>query len=449
MQNPLKLITRLSLNIGADPSQSVDDGLRRQTLVIISMVIGIAGIVWGAMYLFLGQTISALFPFSYSLLIGVTIFLFHVTKNYNRFLFSQLFLTLWIPTLLQWSLGGFAASGAVMIWSFLAPMGSIMFAGFKKSIAWFLAYLVLLIVMTYFDRDLAKHGEDIHEGTRLMFFLMNITVVSAITFSSLMYFVSEQLRQKALNLELLEITRKDKQKIEDQHSLLSSSHQALQEEQDKTQTMLQKIETLFGQQVSEEVVKELIAQKEDVKGKSYYVTVLFLDIRDFTNIADSRPAEEVATFQNIVFSELIEIVRRNNGIINQILGDGIMAVFGAPVESQSHTSDAVSSGYAIIGKINELQENNRIPPISVGIGLHCGKVVAGNIGNNFRKQYSLTGNTVIIASRIEQLNKVYKSQFLVSEEVYKKIRNNGFPVTPLGPVGLKGIEQAVGVYQLV
>ena len=222
----------------------------------------------------------------------------------------------------------------------------------------------------------------------------------------------------------------------------------MEEEQDKTQNMLQKIETLFGQQVSKEVVKELVAQKGEFQSKNYNVTVLFLDIRDFTRFADSRAPEEVASFQNIVFSELIEIVRKNKGITNQILGDGIMAVFGAPVESTSHITDAVAAGYAIIGKVYELFEKNKIPQIRVGIGLHCGKVIAGNIGNNYRKQYSLTGNTVIIASRIEQLNKVYKSQFLVSEKVYKEIRNRGYPITELGDVELKGIEKAVGIYQL-
>ncbi len=239
-----------------------------------------------------------------------------------------------------------------------------------------------------------------------------------------------------------------KLKIEDQHIRLSKQHLALEEEQNKTQNMLHKIETLFGQQVSEAVVKELIAQKKDIKGKTYNVTILFLDIRDFTRFADSRAPEEVASFQNIVFGELIEIIRKNRGITNQILGDGIMAVFGAPVESNSHIVDAIAAGYAIIGKVKELSENKIIPEIRVGIGLHCGKVIAGNIGNNYRKQYSLTGTTVIIASRIEQLNKVYKSQFLVSENVYEEIRNSGYPITKLGDVELKGIEQSVVIYQL-
>ena len=448
MQNLIKLFTVLSQKIGASQIRSKDDELYKQMLVMISILIGIAGIVWGILYLILGLTLSAIFPFAYSLLIGVSIILFHFRKRYSQFLFTQLFLILFTPFFLQWNIGGFSSSGAVVMWSFLAPMGSLMFQGIRKSIGWFIAYMVLVILLAYFDQTFAEQDKSISEGSRLLFFIMNITAVSAITFYSIMYFINEQIKQKTLNLELLEISKKDKLKIEEQHTHLSANHTALQEEQDKTQNMLHKIETLFGQQVSKEVAQELVTQKKDFKGKAYNVTILFLDIRDFTRFADSRSPEEVASFQNIVFGELIEIIRKNRGITNQILGDGIMAVFGAPVESNSHIVDAVAAGYAIIGKINELYEKNEIPQIRIGIGLHCGKVIAGNIGNNFRKHYSLTGTTVIIASRIEQLNKVHKSQFLVSEKVYKEIRNSGYPITKIGDVELRGIEQSIGIYQL-
>jgi len=258
--------------------------------------------------------------------------------------------------------------------------------------------------------------------------------------------LNENLEQKVV--ERTKELASQKQQIEDQHELLSDQHATLEEAQGKTQKMLEKIETLFGQQVSQEVAKELVTGEGETKSKAYEVTVMFLDIRDFTAFADSKAPEEVASFQNIVFSELLNIVREHKGITNQILGDGIMAVFGAPVVSDEHTINAVAAGKAILAKINELAEEKKIPPIRLGIGLHSGNVIAGNIGNAFRKQYSLTGSTVIIASRIEQLNKVYKSQFLVSETVYEKLDPND-PITELGAVELKGIERPIGIYQLV
>ncbi len=258
--------------------------------------------------------------------------------------------------------------------------------------------------------------------------------------------LNETLEQKVI--ERTKELAKQKDKIEVQHTLLVEQHTSLGEEQNKTQKMLEKIETLFGQQVSEAIVQELMAIEGEINSKLYTVTIMFLDIRDFTVFADSKTPKEVASFQNVVFGELIEIVRKNKGITNQILGDGIMAVFGAPVTTTDHAFNAVTAGYAILDKIKELADKGKIPHIRIGIGLNSGKVIAGNIGNARRKQYSLTGSAVIIASRIEQLNKIYKSQFLVSKEVYKKIKNKGYPITKLGDVELKGIENAVGIYHL-
>ena len=239
-----------------------------------------------------------------------------------------------------------------------------------------------------------------------------------------------------------------KQKVEDQHKMLEQQHRSLEQEQNNTRNMLEKIEKHFGQQVSQEVAKELVSTEEDVKSKAYDVTVMFLDIRDFTRFADSKAPEKVALFQNIVFSELIKIVRKHKGIVNQILGDGIMAVFGAPVTSKSHSAKAVATGFEILKKVKSLASTEKIPPIRLGIGLHTGRVIAGNIGNAYRKQYSLTGSTVIIAARIEQLNKKYNSQFLVSESVHQEVGKKYTGIISLGQECLKGIEQPIGIFQL-
>lgn len=240
-----------------------------------------------------------------------------------------------------------------------------------------------------------------------------------------------------------------KQEIEKTHTSLTQQHDALTIEQGNTKRVLQKVESLFGQQVSQEVAHELISQENDFEGKSLEVTVLFLDIRDFSKFADSKDPSEVAAFQNVIFSELLNIIKEHKGITNQILGDGIMAVFGAPVQNETHVIDSVKAGYALVGKINELVEQKKIPQTRVGIGIHTGKVIAGNIGNNSRKQYSLTGSTVNIAARIEQLNKKYNSQYLISEAIKLGIRNTGYPATFLEAVSLKGIENNVKIYKLL
>jgi len=229
---------------------------------------------------------------------------------------------------------------------------------------------------------------------------------------------------------------------------LTKQHEALVVEQDKTARMLEKIQALFGQQVSEEVARTLIESPTEIDSRTYDATVMFLDIRDFTLFADSREPEEVARFQNIVFGELIEIVRANQGIVLQILGDGIMAVFGAPVAMREHARSAIRAGYEMVERVRALGEAGQIPPIRVGIGLNSGRVIAGNVGNESRRFYSLTGKNVIIAARIEQLNKEYDSQFLASESAVRAQKGAAPSARSLGEVALKGIEQPVGVYRL-
>jgi class 3 adenylate cyclase len=221
-------------------------------------------------------------------------------------------------------------------------------------------------------------------------------------------------------------------------------------EKDKRFKFLQnkKIETLFGQQVSKEIASELIKTSGELDNKLCKVTVMFLDIRDFTSFADSRIPIEVASFQNIVFSELIDIINTNRGIINQFLGDGIMATFGAPVHTDSHITDAIEAGYTMLKRVKQLGEEGKIPVIRMGIGIHTGRVLAGNIGNEYRKEYSITGSTVIIASRIEQLNKVFGSQFLISEDIYKEIKDLGYKATYINEVELKGVKNPQKIYKL-
>ena len=214
------------------------------------------------------------------------------------------------------------------------------------------------------------------------------------------------------------------------------------------QTLLGKIETLFGQQVSAEVARTLVQETENAESRALDVTVMFMDIREFTRLADAREPRAVATLQNTVFDVLIRIVLRHGGIINQLLGDGLMATFGAPVARQGHAADAVRAGLEMLAAVATLVDEGTIPPIRVGIGLHSGEVVAGNIGNELRKQYSLAGSTVIVAARMERLNKTYDSRMLISDAVVRRLGDTDPTGEDLGEVELKGLERPVRIHRL-
>ena len=207
----------------------------------------------------------------------------------------------------------------------------------------------------------------------------------------------------------------------------------------------QKIINLFGQQVSREIVDELILRKDNLDIKRVNATIMFLDIRNFSSYAETKDPAEIIKFQNNIFDPLIEIISKHKGLVNQFLGDGFMASFGIPLESKDHAQNAFDAGLEIIHKIKVLAEVGIIPITRVGIGIHSGEVITGNIGNDIRKQYSIAGTTVITAARLEQMNKEFRTQFLITKEFFESINTNGQAVESLGEVSIKGFEKPMEV----
>ena len=208
------------------------------------------------------------------------------------------------------------------------------------------------------------------------------------------------------------------------------------------------LEKAFGQQVSKEVVDEFIRNNLTITSRKREATIMFLDIRDFSNFCEGKTPEEINKYQNEVLSFMIDIVKKNRGIVNQILGDGFMATFGAPVEDEEHTDNAVKAANEIIRQLNFNNEEGKIEKTKVGIGIHCGEVVTGNVGTEERKQYSVTGNTVILAARLEQLNKEFNSSVIVSKDVIDNVNIEDIEHRSLGNVKVKGFANPIEVFRL-
>jgi adenylate cyclase len=208
------------------------------------------------------------------------------------------------------------------------------------------------------------------------------------------------------------------------------------------------LEKAFGQQVSKEVVDEFIQNNLTITSRKREATIMFLDIRDFSNFCEGKTPEEINKYQNEVLSFMIDIVKKNRGIVNQILGDGFMATFGAPVEDEKHTDNAVKAANEIIRQLNFNNEEGKIEKTKVGIGIHCGEVVTGNVGTEERKQYSVTGNTVILAARLEQLNKEFNSSVIVSKDVIDNVNIEDIEHRSLGNVKVKGFTNPIEVFRL-
>ncbi len=210
-----------------------------------------------------------------------------------------------------------------------------------------------------------------------------------------------------------------------------------------------KIEHIFGQMVSKEIVEDILNNHTEIVSRNRFACIMFLDIRNFSLFAENKSPEEIIEYQNKVFAPLIEIVNKHKGIVTQIMGDGFMAIFGAPIEHDNDCQLAVNAALEIHRTIREKNENREIPPTKIGIGLNAGEIVTGNVGAENRKQYSVTGRAVIVAARLEQLNKELNSELLISKSVFDRIELDGFkPIRHL-QIKIKGQTEPIEVYQII
>ena len=207
------------------------------------------------------------------------------------------------------------------------------------------------------------------------------------------------------------------------------------------------ITNLFGQHVSPQVVERLLHSGSTAGGDTKQVAVMFVDIRGFTAAARMRSPQEVVDRLDAAFAVLVEIVDRNGGIVNKFLGDGFLALFGAPFDDPEAARRAVTAAREMLAAIEQHNVGNAWP-LRIGIGIHLGDVVAGSVGSPRRKEYTVIGDTVNFASRIEGLNKEFGSQLLISDAVHQAVDNADAGAVSLGDVPVRGYDQPVKVWRL-
>src|SRR5438874_258910 len=167
----------------------------------------------------------------------------------------------------------------------------------------------------------------------------------------------------------------------------------------------------------------------------------------FTAAASTRTPQDTVDRLDGAFALLVEILDRHGGIVNKFLGDGFLALFGAPFEAEEAPHRAVAAARDMLVAMDDINEGASWP-LRIGIGIHFGEVVAGNIGSPRRKEYTVIGDTVNFASRLEALNKEFGSQLLISAAVREVLGEDCDDAVALGEVEVRGYEQKVPVFQL-
>jgi len=212
-------------------------------------------------------------------------------------------------------------------------------------------------------------------------------------------------------------------------------------------TARDRITNLFGQHVSPQVVERLITEGANTQSDIRRVAVMFVDFRSFTAAARSRSPQDVVDRLDGAFAVLVEILDRHGGIVNKFLGDGFLALFGAPFEATEAPHHAVAAAREMLRAMDDINEGASWP-LRIGIGIHFGEVVAGNIGSPRRKEYTVIGDTVNFASRLEALNKEFGSQLLISAAVRDALGEACSDAVSLGEVAVRGYDRPMAVWQL-
>lgn len=209
-----------------------------------------------------------------------------------------------------------------------------------------------------------------------------------------------------------------------------------------------KVRALLGKVVSPAIAEELLSRAVDFGGQEQEVSVLFSDIRGFTTLCEGRSPSAILEMLNTYLATVSDLIDERQGVVDKYIGDAVMALFGAPLSAPDDPQRAVETALAMVRALPALNErfaSEGWPPLAIGIGIHTGNAVAGNIGSATRLNYTVLGDTVNLASRLEGLCKMYGSAVIVSETTMR--RCSGIAFRELDLVRVKGKREAVSIWE--
>ena len=207
----------------------------------------------------------------------------------------------------------------------------------------------------------------------------------------------------------------------------------------------------FGRYVSRRVRDEILSGRVSLGGETKYVTVLFADLVGFTPLTASHPPQEVVSVINRYFHEMSLAIQKEDGLVLQYVGDEVFAVFGAPLPCPDQADRALKAAFAMCSRLdslNHLLRDEGKPQLRHGIGLHCGEVVAGNIGGGGRLSYALVGDTVNMGSRIQGLTRKLDARILISQDLKEKLTGD-YQLEELPPTRVKGKDEPMRLFRVI
>ena len=396
----LKLIERflpVIARIGADPDDSDELRLQKTLLTLGSFMFILAGALWGVLYFSFGEFIAGSIPLGYVIISSLSMVIFHFTRRYRFFLFSQLLLILFLPFLLMIALGGFIKSSAVILWSLLSPLGAMLFSEPHRALRWLGAYLSLAIISGYFEFH-PLVSSSLSPTTITVFFILNIGVVSAISIFLLAYFVGEKNRLFAL----------------------------LRGEQIKSENLLLNI-------LPREIAAILKNESRTIADHYTDASILFADMVGFTPLSARLAPVEVVELLNEAFSYFDSLLDKYNVEKIRTIGDSYMVASGVPRRRADHAQALVYMALEMREFIatHTFRNGQRV---SFRIGISSGPVIGGVIGKR-KFVYDVWGDAVNVASRMESHG--MSGTIQITRATYELIKDK-FVCESRGTVDVKG-----------
>ena len=214
----------------------------------------------------------------------------------------------------------------------------------------------------------------------------------------------------------------------------------------------QQMRDLFGRYVSREVAERVISEGANLGGEDVAATALFADIRDFTGLSERLPAHQVVDILNRYYTRMVDAVVAEGGIVNKFGGDSLLAIFGVPIRQPDHALRAVKAAWQmnrVLAEFNAEQLSLGLPALTIGIGISSGDMIAGNIGGQARLEYTVIGDPVNVAARLQSLTKKYGTSVLLSEDTSKYLDGTSSKLRPVEKVVVRGKKEAKQVYELL
>ncbi len=213
------------------------------------------------------------------------------------------------------------------------------------------------------------------------------------------------------------------------------------------------IEGAFSSYLSPDLLKKLMREPESLAlgGEKKELTIFFSDIRSFTTISESMDPQKLIKYLNRYFTPMSDIVMKNKGMIDKYIGDALMAFFNAPVDVKEHAAAACRSSLEMLDELETLNKvfvAEGLPKIEIGVGLNTAEVVVGNMGSDKRFNYTVIGDGVNLASRVEGINKTYGTHIIITEFTHAIVKES-FLTRPIERVKVKGKEEEVLLYELL